>query len=142
MQLVNGFNHQSRSPRCDACGGPPGKTVPSDPDSLDRPVLDLGIYVDHEGAVNICMTCAEEVGSLAGCISAEKSEDLVKSAAELAEDLAYAQAEVQALEFAFAALMEIPAFAVKAEAPAAEPEKAPAKKAPAKKAAAVKKAAA
>ena len=139
MQLVNGFNHQARSPRCDACGGPPGKTEPSDPTSIDRPVLDLGIFVDHEGSVNICLTCAEEAGSLAGCISAERSAVLITSVDDLEEDLAVAKHDLEVLERALAALMEVPAFAVKPE-PEPEPEKVPAKKAPAKKAAAVKKA--
>ena len=127
MQLVNGFNHQSRSPRCDACGGPPGKTVPADPTSIDRPVLDLGIFIEQEGSVNICLTCAEEAGSLAGCISAAKSAELITTVDDLEEDLIEAEATLKTLEDALAALMRVPSVA---------------KKAAAKKAPAVKKAAA
>lgn len=125
MQLVNGFEPHARSPRCDACGGPPGKTVPSDPESLDRQVLDLGIFIDQEGSINICLTCAEEAGSLAGCISAERSEYLERQVLVLEEELIEVRAENLTLEKALTALMKVPSVA---------------KKAPAKKATAVKKA--
>ena len=125
MQLVNGFEPHARSPRCDACGGPPGKTVKDDPTSADRQVLDLGIYIDHEGSLNICLTCAEEIGSLVGMLSPEHSAQLEATNRTLVGDADRLEAENAVLENALGAMLRVPSVA---------------KKAPAKKSAAVKKA--
>ena len=125
MQLVNGFEPHARSPRCDACGGPPGKTVKDDPTSADRQVLDLGIYIDHEGSLNICLTCAEEIGTIIGMISHEKAQELKDDLFMLDGDVTRLEDENAVLENALGAMLRVPSVA---------------KKAPAKKSAAVKKA--
>ena len=130
MHFVNGFDNKSRSPHCDLCGQGPGKEIPSDPTSPDRPILDLDLYIDHEGAVRICLTCATQIGTEAGLISQEKAEAYEADATENADRIADYAVQISELQGALEALGKVRFTA--------DP---PAKKAPAKKAAPVKKAA-
>ena len=90
MQLIPSFSATARTPVCSICGQGPGREFPLNPLSSDRPVLSLGLDIEWEGSVEICMSCATEIGHLAGMISVERAEELRAEATE-------ANAEVQRL---------------------------------------------
>ena len=105
MQIVQGFTPQSRSLRCDLCGQGPGKTVPSDSDSPDRNVLDLDLYIDLEGAVQICLSCAEYAGTLVGLISEVKADELEAKVTDLTSRLSVSEDSRTSAEDALIALL-------------------------------------
>lgn len=118
VQLLQSFTATSRVPNCSMCGRDAGKTVAADSQSPDRPVLGLGIDIDMEGTVDICLDCAQEIGNAVGMISEARAKAVRESYEGTAQELEQAREELAAVRGALSAAREEARFAERREADA------------------------
>lgn len=117
--LLPGWSHRARVPNCSMCGGDAGKTNPLSPISANRQIVDLNIEIDFEGNVEICQSCATEIGDAVGMIRPEQATELKDRTAHAEAENLSLQVERDAARRALDALREDLALRPEPETPPA-----------------------